>query len=367
MAKTLYINTGINGMGVLGRRLLRMMFELNYDENYPAEFHIFQINDPNMTAEQLAYLLQYDTVYGTWGRTVEAISGDIVIDGKTIIFTHINYDDTKGWYNCNWGGNSVEYVFDCMGIDSLETNAAMSTHFDGGAKNVFCCGNAMTNEMVSVVFGITHKGVDVSSTPIVGIYTGDIQAAAVIGTLLDDNCRVEYAIYENICSYTNLNNLEDSALNGYANNPQIGRAGAWNIIPVKTLSSRCVGLVAPQVNGKIKGRELRAGTIVGAFMNITADVYDFDATTFYAYVKATVAGDLASAYKNNAMCVKYIDGYFNVSSDAIGEPCIIMNENDFVKLTANMVNIQVLYDAISLQAGNAILVATYWNEQQRGV
>lgn len=367
MAKTLYINAGINGMGVLGRRLLRMMFELNYDENYPADFDIFQINDPNMTAEQLVYLLQYDTVYGTWGRTVEAISGNIVIDGKTIIFTHIGYDDTKGWYNCNWGANKVEYVFDCMGIDSLETNAAMSTHFDGGAKNVFCCGNAMTNEMVSVVFGITHRNYDPSSTPIVGIYTGDIQAAAVIGTLLANNCGLDSAICENICSYTNLNNLEDSALNGYANSPQVGRAGAWNIIPLKAPASRYVGLVAPQVNGKIKGRELRAGTIAGAFMNITANVRDFVANDFYAYVKANVAGDLATAYNNEVMCVKYVYGYFNVSSDAIGESCIIMNENDFVKLTANMVNIQVLYDAISLQAGNAILVATYWNQKQRGL
>ena len=365
MAKTIFIQAGINGMGVLGRRLLRMMFELGYDVNYPADFDICQINDPNMTAEQLAYLLKHDTVYGTWGRTVQTSSGDIVIDGKTIPFTHIDYDDTKGWSNCNWGANKAEYVFDCMGIYSLETYAIMQTHYDGGAKNVFCCGSAMGNDMKSIVFGINHRNADPKSDNIIGIFTGDIQAAAVIGTLLSDYYGVVYAICENICSYTNLNNLEDSALNGYANAPQVGRAGAWNIIPVKSSAVKKVGFVAPQINGKITGRELRAGTIAGAFMNITANLeHEFDATTFYTYVKANVAGDLASAYTHEVMCVKYVGDYFNVSSDVIGEPCIIINENDSVQIAGNMVNVQGLYDAISLQAGNAILVATYWKEQQ---
>lgn len=360
MAKTLFINTGINGMGVLGRRLLRMIVELGYDSSYPAGFVICQINDPNMNAEQLAYLLKHDTVYGSWGRSVIALTdGNIEVDGQTITFTHIDYDSTKGWANCKWYDTGAKYVFDCMGIDSLETNAAMGTHIDGGANNVFCCGSAMTNEMISAVFGITHRSFDPSSTPIVGIYTGDIQAAAVIGKLLDDNCGLDNAICENICSYTNLNNLEDSALNGYANAPQVGRAGAWNIIPVKSSASQKVGLVAPQINGKMKGRELRAGTIAGAFMNITANVHDFDATTFYAYVKANAAGDLATAYNHEAMCVNLVEDYLNVSSDAIGEPCVIMNASDSVAITANMVNVQGLYDAISLQAGNAILVATY--------
>lgn len=364
MAKTIFIKAGINGMGVLGRRLLRMMFELGYDVNYPADFEIRQINDPNMTAAQLAYLLKHDTVYGTWGRSINALTdGNIEIDGKTIPFTHIDFYNKNSWGDCNWSDVTAQNVFDCMGIDRLETSAVMQTHIDGGAKNVFCCGGAMTNEMRSAVFGINHRGIDTSETRIVGIYNGDTQAAAVIGKLLDDNYTIDNAICENICSYTNLNNLEDSALPGYANYPQVGRAGAWNIIPVKSSTAKKVGLVAPQINGKMTGRELRAGTIAGAFMNITANLKDaFDADTFYAYVKANVADNLTSSYTNGVMCVGYVDDYLGVSSDAIGEPCVIMNTRDSVAITPNMVNVQVLYDAISLQAGNAILVATYWNE-----
>ena len=108
------------------------------------------------------------------------------------------------------------------------------------------------------------------------------------------------------------------------------------------------------------GLELRAGTIAGAFMNVTANLaHEFDATTFYASVKANAYGDLASAYKNDTMCVGYVEDYLGVSSDAIGEPCVIMNTRGSVAITPNMVNVQGLYDAISLQAGNAILVATY--------
>ena len=355
------IYVGINGMGVLGRRLLRMIVELAYDNNYPASFEICQINDPNMTASQLAYLLKHDTVYGTWGRSIIALTdGNIEVDGKTITFTHIDYDINKGWADCRWDATSTSLVFDCMGIDSLETNAAMETHFDGGAHNIFCCGSAMTNEMRSAVFGISHRGISINSTPIVGIYTGDIQAAAVIGKLLDYNFGLDNAICENICSYTNLNNLEDSALNGYANAPQVGRAGAWNIIPVKSSFAKKVGLVAAQLNGKMTGRELRAGTISGAFMNITANLaHEFDANTFYTYVKANTSADLATACTHEVMCVGCDEDYLSVSSDAIGEPCVIMNTLDSVAITPNMVNVQGLYDAISLQACNAILVATY--------
>lgn len=362
MAKQL-IKVGINGMGVLGRRLLRMMVELNYDENYPAEFNVCQINDPNMTAKQLAYLLKHDTVYGTWGKAVEVVSGGISIDATTIRFTHIDYNSTDGWANCGWSDVMVDCVFDCMGINQYETNAIMQTHRDAGAQRVFCCGSAMTNDMASVVFGINHLNVNVDEYPIVGIFNGDVQAAAVIGKLLDDSYTLEGAICENICSYTNLNNLEDSAKSGYATSPQVGRAGAWNIIPVISSTVRKVGLVAPQLNGKILGRELRAGTISGAFMNITANLKDsFDADTFYASLKTTLADTLATAYTNNAMCGKYVEDYLSVSSDAIGEPCVIMNTRDSVALTPNLVNVQGLYDALSLQAGNAILVATYWDK-----
>lgn len=357
----LYI--GINGMGVLGRRLLRMLVELAYDNNYPAAIEIGQINDPNMTADQLVYLLKHDTVYGTWVRSVIARDdGNIEVDGKPIKFTHISYNKANGgWADCSWYATHTHLVIDCMGINSLETNAAMGTHVNGGAGYVFCCGSAMTNEMPSVVFGINHLSTADIKPQIVGIYNANVQAAAVIGTLLADNCGLDSAICENICSYTNLNNLEDSALNGYANAPQVGRAGAWNIIPLTSSAGRKVGLVAAQLNGKMTGRELRAGTIAGAFMNITANLQkDFVATDFYASVKANAAGDLASAYKNDAMCVGYVEDYLSVSSDAIGEPCVIINPRDYVKLTANMVNVQGLYDPISLQAGNAILVATYW-------
>lgn len=356
---------GINGMGVLGRRLLRMMVELNYDNNYPATFEIGQINDPNMTAEQLVYLLKHDTVYGAWGKSVTALTdGNIDVDGKTITFTHISYNNTNGgWADCSWYATHTHLVIDCMGINSLETNAAMQTHVNGGAGYVFCCGTAMTNEMPSVVFGINHLNTAATKPQIVGIYNGDTQAAAVVGKLLDDSFRINNAICENICSYTNLNNLEDSALKSAVNAPQVGRAGAWNIIPVKSSTGRKVGLVAAQLNGKMTGRELRAGTISGAFMNITANLQnDFDADTFYNSVKANTYGDLASAYKNDAMCVGYVYDYLGVSSDAIGEPCVIMNTLDSVAITTKMVNVQGLYDAISLQAGNAILVATYWDK-----
>ncbi len=362
------ISIGINGMGVLGRRLLRMIWDLNDSGSYVENFNINQINDPNMNIDQLVYLLKHDTVYGKWDKTITADSstGMININGKDISFTRIAYDSSgTGWADCAWYGTASEVVIDCMGIDAYETQEIMQSHINAGAKFVLCCGNAMNASSMPVcVFGVNHTSVTSSDT-IIGIFNGDVQAAAVIGKLLDDGYTIENAITENICSYTNLNNLEDSAKSGFATTPQVGRAGAWNIIPCPSSAAKKIGLLVPVLNGKVIGRELRAGTIAGSFLNITASLTkDFDADTFYALVKANTSEDLANAYKGGLICAGYIDDYLNVSSDAIGEPCVIVNPRDYVAITTQMVNVQVLYDAISLQAGNAILMATYiWSIQ----
>lgn len=353
------LKIGINGMGVLGRRLLRMAYELNASGSYVDNINITQINDPKMSAEQLVYLLKHDTVYGKWDRTITVgDKGEILIDNVTIPFTHIAYDSSTGWSDCLWQDTSSEFVVDCMGIDAYEKQAIMQSHIQGGAKFVLCCGNGMDNTMPAAVFGVNHTSIDKAAT-IIAINNGDVQAAAVISKLLNDEFTVENAIIENVCSYTNLNNLEDSAKSGFATTPQVGRAGAWNIIPCSSSATKKMGLVIPVLKGKVVGRELRAGTIAGSFLNITASLTkDFDADTFYGSVKAKIDNDLANAYKGELICAKYDEDYLNVSSDAIGEPCVIVNR-DYLALTTNFVNVQVLYDAISLQAGNAILMATY--------
>ena len=351
-------NIMINGMGELGRRLFRLVFD-----NPDLGLTVRRINDSFVTdVSQLAYLIKYDTVYGRWDKhTVEYDTNELIIDANRIQVTSYSAGSTGQ----NWGDCDV--AIDCTGSKVWDSNATYAEGYAnffgryGGIPYAVGCGNFNDNGATLVVFGENHKSTAIGETAVRYSALGDMISATQILEILNSKFGVVSAMVDEITAYQNLNNLEDNAYPAYTDTSQIGRAGAWNIIPLISSAGRKVGLVAAQLNGTMTGRELRAGTISGAFMNITANLHsNFDADTFYAHIKANAAGDLATAYKNDAMCVGYIDDYLNVSSDAIGEPCVIMNTRDSVAITTKMVNVQGLYDAISLQAGNAILVATYW-------
>lgn len=354
------IKVGINGMGVLGRRLLRMIF----DENQSLGKYMFDIgliNDPYITPEQLEYLYNHDTVYGKPKYPIQYITdnGDgtytITINGKDILYTRVTYNATDHWANIEWGKNSCNYVIDCTG--KYATYSDQQSHINAGASYVIYCqaGATIGNTVPHYVWGVNGQNAD-KTYQIWECPNGDTIATSIALYYLDHEFTVESALCEHIVSYTNLNNLQDSALS--TTEMQIGRAGAWNIIPLKSGAAKTIGLIIPQLNGKAAGFAHRCGTIAGSHTDVFANLtHNFDAENFYLYVKShRTDGTINGAYTASEPCIDLSDDHLEVSSDVIGSQAVMFNSNNYTTMGTLFVRVGVAYDAISIQAANAMLM-----------
>lgn len=352
---------GINGTGVLARRLIRMIVDnmANTDLGV-GQLNIVGVNEPYVQydANVFVYLLKHDTVYGEWDATISTDGTDIHIttqDQREMSFPYYNvpYKSTgDGWGDIPWGEVGVDYVFDCVGAH--EMGDAMQTHINAGARFVLCCSSGQrVNGMTYYVNGINSASYT-KDQHIITIPDGDAIACAMIGSFLDEYCGVENGIINFIVSYTNLNNLQDSLVPEVE--PPMGRAGAWNIIPCRSYAAPVAGKIVPMLNGRIIGKAYRCGTIAGSMLKFLLNAgKTFVNDDYNAVVKSKQAPTLEDAAQYELPCCKQTDGMLEVSSDTIGLPCVILNKNDIQQ--QGIVAVGCSYDAISIQAANALLMA----------
>lgn len=363
------INVGINGMGVLGRRLLRMLFSETSDFLKP--FVVKGINDP-MPIAALYYLVEHDTVYGLWdGASISCTdnngNGDILtINGIDIAVSHGARPS-----DIDWVSMEVDQVVDCTGTYNHDTS--MLPHLDtGNAKSVICC-NETFQGMGVYVYGVnTSGGLEKSNSGalIFGCPTKSI-AQSIALKALDGQFSIDCATIQDVISYTNLNNLEDSYIKAVGTDYQMGRAGAWNIIPSGiTKGTKMLGKLIPSMNGKVLGTECRCGTIAGSISYISYmsphaySVEDF--ATFLSH-SGYDAYTLVKAFSAGMPCCNYSKSpVFEVSSDVIGKPFVLFNVENYCQVSSGnyyLVKSGVTYDNISVIAGNAILLMQQVNEE----
>lgn len=360
------INVGINGMGVLGRRLLRMLF--SETSGFSTQFEVKGINDP-MPIAALAYLVKNDTVYGRWEDvsvtyTDNSGNGDILRlsgsgNSRDILVSH-----ETNISNIHWDSMYVEQVVDCTGAYNDETS--MLNHLtSGNAKSVICC-NESFQGISAFVYGVNISGglyKSDSGALIFGCPTKSI-AQAIAVEALDHHFSIECATIQDVISYTNLNNLEDSYKISNRTEYQMGRAGAWNIIPSGiTRGTKMIGKILPHLNGRAFGTECRCGTIAGSISYInymSPNAYSVnDYSTFLAnHHYDTYTLDTAFSYGMPCCGISHSTA-FEVSSDMIGKPFVLFNVNNYCQVDNGkyyLVKSGVTYDNISVIAGNAILL-----------
>ena len=311
---------GINGFGRIGRQVLRATME-----RHPDVLHVVAINDladPNTNA----HLFKYDTNYGTYPGTVEASGDSIIIDGRPIKV--LSERDPS---NLPWGDLGVEVVVESTGFFTDAGKAA--GHLEGGAKKVIISAPAK-GEDVTLVLGVNEDAYDPQRHNIVSNASCTTNCIATMIKVLHDGFGVEKGLMTTIHSYTNDQNILDQVHTDLRR----ARAAAMNIIPTTTGAAKAVGVVLPELNGKIHGMAFRVPTA-------TVSVTDFVAVLKKdASVEAINAAYQDAANNGLAGILEYTLEPL-VSSDFTGNPhSAIIDGLSTMSMGENLVKVIGWYD-----------------------
>ncbi len=265
------VKVAINGFGRIGRLAFRQMFGA---EGYEV-VAINDLTDPKM----LAHLLKYDSSQGRYdGHTVTAGEDSITVDGKTIKIYAIK--DAK---ECPWGELGVDVVLECTGFYCSKEKS--QAHIDAGAKKVVISAPA-GNDLPTVVFSVNEKTLT-KDDKIISAASCTTNCLAPMAKALNDYAPIQSGIMATIHAYTG----DQMVLDGPHRKGDLrrARAAAVNIVPNSTGAAKAIGLVIPELNGKLIGAAQRVPVPTGSTTILTAVVKGKDVTKegINAAMKAT--------------------------------------------------------------------------------
>lgn len=235
------VKIAINGFGRIGRLVLRSIMESGRND-----VSVVAINDL-ATSEANAHLLKYDTVHGRFPGEVKASEGKLVVNGHEIAMVQ-ERDPTK----LPWGAHGVDIAFECTGIFTKKDDAAK--HIAAGAKKVLISAPA-TDEDITVVYGVNHDKLTANHL-VVSNASCTTNCLAPVAHVLHNAIGIEHGFMTTIHSYTGDQNTVDTMHKDLHR----ARAAAANIIPTSTGAAKAVGLVLPELKGKLDGTAIRVPT-----------------------------------------------------------------------------------------------------------
>ncbi|MDY3026410.1 MAG: type I glyceraldehyde-3-phosphate dehydrogenase [Candidatus Faecivicinus sp.] len=249
------VKVAINGFGRIGRLAFRQMFGA---EGY----EIVAINDLT-SPKMLAHLLKYDSTQGCYARNheVSATEDSIIVDGKEIkIYAEKNAAD------CPWGKLSVDVVLECTGFYTSKEKS--QAHIAAGARKVVISAPA-GNDLPTIVYNVNHTTLKPEDT-IISAASCTTNCLAPMAKALNDLCPIESGIMCTIHAYTG----DQMILDGPQRKGDLrrSRAGAVNIVPNSTGAAKAIGLVIPELNGKLIGAAQRVPTPTGSTTILNAIV-----------------------------------------------------------------------------------------------
>ena len=285
------VKVAINGFGRIGRLAFRQMFGA---EGY----EVVAINDltnPSM----LAHLLKYDTAQGRYNHDVVADdeAGTITVDGKVLkIYAE------KDAVNCPWGELGVDVVLECTGF--YTSKAKSQAHIDAGAKKVVISAPA-GNDLKTIVFNVNNETLTAEDT-IISAASCTTNCLAPMAKALNDTYPIQSGIMTTVHAYTG----DQMILDGPHRKGDLrrARAGAQNIVPNSTGAAKAIGLVIPELNGKLIGSAQRVPTCTGSTTILVAVVKGKDVTKEGINAAMKAASNESYGYNTDMI----------VSSDVIG-------------------------------------------------
>lgn len=310
----------IHGLGVVGRELLRTLWGR-------AGIEVVMLND-SVLPTNLKYLLEHDTIYHDWRskHEVTAAEDSITIDGKQIEI----YSETDV-RNLPLGGRGVDLVIDCSG--TMKNKGTLQGFIDAGARRVMAC-YYIGNDLQNIVYGVNQNCLEATDT-IISFAPMETQVLANILKPVNDCFEVETAIVKAIRSYTNAQPSIDSY---DPENFALGRAAAWNITPTGDEFARYLGLVVPELNGKVIGNAYRAPVINGSVLDITA-----------VLSKPTTSEDINKAMKACSRFYEYcIEPLCSSDAMSFDRPQFLANSTMLSRISygQSMISLSVVYDSV---------------------
>ena len=246
------IKVAINGYGRIGRNILRALYEAGRS----GEIQIFAINDLG-DAETNAHLTQYDTAHGRFPGSVTVAGGDIVVNGDRIQVC-AERDPSK----LPWGALGVDVVLECTGLFTSKAKAA--AHLAAGAKKVIISAPGDKDVDGTFVIGVNHDQLK-ASHQVISNASCTTNCLAPLAKVLHGKVGIVHGLMTTIHSYTNDQVLTDV----YHKDLRRARSATMSQIPTKTGAAAAVGLVLPELNGKLDGFAMRVPTINVSVVDLT--------------------------------------------------------------------------------------------------
>ena len=239
----------INGFGRIGRSAFKIAFE-------HSDIEVVAINDLTDT-KTLAYLLKYDSNYGTYQYDVSSDDIGIIVDGK-----HIAVLSERDPMSLPWRGMSIDVVIESTGFFTKSEDA--SKHIQAGAKRVVISGPTKSEDVDTIVLGANDEKIT-TSTPVVSNASCTTNSLGAAMAILDANFGIEKSMLTTVHSYTASQKVQDAP----AKDPREGRNAAENIVPTSTGAAIAVTKVLPGLRGKFDGISMRVPTPVVSISDVT--------------------------------------------------------------------------------------------------
>src|ERR671930_1915630 len=248
------VRVGINGFGRIGRNVFRAAHEAGADIEWVA---VNDITDP----ATLAHLLKYDSVYGPFPGEVEARGGAIVVDGK-----ELKVLAERDPAALPWGELGADVVIESTGFFTSRADAAK--HLDAGAKKVIISAPAK-DEDVTVVLGVNFDtAYDAEKHDVISNASCTTNCLAPFAKVVNDAIGIRHGLMTTIHAYTADQRLQDAPHKDLRR----ARAAAANLVPTSTGAAKAIGLVIPELDGKLNGVSVRAPVITGSVVDLVCTV-----------------------------------------------------------------------------------------------
>ena len=312
------VKIGINGFGRIGRNYFRAALAKGSD------LEIVAVNDltDNKT---LAHLLKYDSVAGRLGGDVQLDGDQIIVNGKAITVL-ADRDPAK----LPWGELGVDIVIESTGF--FTKAEAARKHIDAGAKKVLISAPA-SGEDATFVMGVNHESYDPDNHHIISNASCTTNCLAPLAKVFNDNFGIERGLMTTIHAYTADQNLQD----GPHSDLRRARAAAINIVPTSTGAAKAIGLVMPELVGKLDGFALRVPVPTGSITDLTVTA-----------TRSASAEEIKAAYREAG------DGYLKgilkytedeiVSSDIVSDPHSAIFDSGLLRVIGDQVKLSAWYD-----------------------